>query len=146
MTREEKLNGLGEFYILNASVLIDENLTDFEKILYSLINGLSKGSGGCFASDEYFAKILSKSELEQLLASHFTVGQQVRALGDGDCQRVMPQRLAHPAWPLPGGCGQGQVKVIVRQFLRLRCGTASDQGGGGLWLFGALQRQQVGKR
>ena len=62
MTREEKLNGLGEFYILNASVLIDENLTDFEKILYSLINGLSKGSGGCFASDEYFAKILSKSE------------------------------------------------------------------------------------
>ena len=49
MTREEKLNGLGEFYILNASVLIDENLTDFEKILYSLINGLSKGSGGCFA-------------------------------------------------------------------------------------------------
>ena len=62
MTREEKLNGLGEFYILNASVLIDENLTDFEKILYSLINGLSKGSGGCFASDEYFAKILGKSE------------------------------------------------------------------------------------
>ena len=31
MTREEKLNGLGEFYILNASVLIDENLTDFRE-------------------------------------------------------------------------------------------------------------------
>ena len=28
MTRNEKLNGLGEFYILNASGLIDGNLTD----------------------------------------------------------------------------------------------------------------------
>ena len=26
----------------------------------------------------------------------------------------------------------------MRQFLRQRCGAASDQGGGGLWLFGAL--------
>lgn len=61
MSKDEKLNELSYFYQLNAEVLIDTKLSDFEKLLYSLINGLSKGKNGCFASDEYFAKIFNKS-------------------------------------------------------------------------------------
>ena len=61
MSKDEKLEELSYFYQLNAEVLIDIKLSDFEKLLYSLINGLSKGKNGCFASDEYFAKIFNKS-------------------------------------------------------------------------------------
>ena len=83
--------------------------------------------------------------LEHFLARHFTVGQQVGALGHGDRQRVMPQRLAYPARPLPGNRRQGEVEAVVRQ-LRASTGICpAGQDGMSLRLFGTLQGEHVGE-
>lgn len=62
MTREQKLKKIGNFYMLNAEIIIDQRLTDFDKILYSLVNGLSNGIDGCTMSDNSMAQILNKSK------------------------------------------------------------------------------------
>ncbi|KAF1854459.1 hypothetical protein Lal_00044613, partial [Lupinus albus] len=86
-----------------------------------------------------------KAAVEHFLARHFTVGQQVGALGHGDRQRVMPQRLAYPARPLPGSRRQGEVEAVARQ-LRASTGICpSGQDGMSLRLFGALQGEHVGE-
>lgn len=75
MTREQKLKEISAFYMLNAEILVDTRLSDFEKILYSLINGLSKGKDGCYASDKYFAQILNKKSVT-------TIGKALKNLED----------------------------------------------------------------
>src|SRR3546814_17971822 len=49
-----------------------------------------------------------------------------RALGHGDRQRVMPQRLAYPARPLPGNRRQGEIEAVARQ-LRASNGIRSEE-------------------
>lgn len=49
--------------MLNATILIDTRLTDFEKLNHILwLTDFLRGSKGCFASDDYFCEILNKSE------------------------------------------------------------------------------------
>src|SRR3546814_12897240 len=68
-----------------------------------------------------------------------------RALGHGDRQRVMPQRLAYPARPLPGNRRQGEVEAVVRQLRASNGICPAGQDGMGLRLFGPLQGEHVGE-
>jgi SOS-response transcriptional repressor LexA len=51
------------FYaVIPSEVLTDDQLTDFEKLLYALISSLANSKGYAFATNSYFEKAFNKSE------------------------------------------------------------------------------------
>ena len=50
------------YAVVPYPVLADTRLTDFEKLLYAVISGLTNQHGYCFATNAYFEMFLGKSE------------------------------------------------------------------------------------
>ena len=49
------------FLMITNDVLLDNRLTDFQKLLYAAITGLCRKNGYCWASNTYFEKLFNKS-------------------------------------------------------------------------------------
>ena len=49
------------FLMITQDVLLDNRLTDFQKLLYAAITGLCRKNGYCWASNTYFEKLFKKS-------------------------------------------------------------------------------------
>lgn len=50
------------FLMLRYDVLVDNRLSDFQKLLYAAVTGLCRKNGYCWASNAYFEKLFSKSK------------------------------------------------------------------------------------
>ena len=48
------------FTMITYDVMTDNNLTDFQKLLYGAIIGLCHEKGYCYAKNEYFEKLFNK--------------------------------------------------------------------------------------
>ena len=48
------------FTMITYDVMTDNNLTDFQKLLYGAIIGLCHEKGYCYARNEYFEKLFNK--------------------------------------------------------------------------------------
>ena len=53
-----------QFLLLTYDILVDDRLTDFQKLLFASITGLCRQKGYCWASNSYFEKLFNKSNTQ----------------------------------------------------------------------------------